>query len=75
MTSAIAKVVKGATSNVTTHMKVYEHAREIYVAQMRRAEADYFDRIKRATKALASGDEPEAPEAAKQEEQPAAQAG
>jgi hypothetical protein len=62
MTSAIAKQVKGATSNVKTHMEVFDRAREIYVAQMKRAEADYFDRIKRATKALASGDEPEVPE-------------
>lgn len=61
MVSAVAKMVKGATSNVKTHMEVFERAREIYIAQMGRAEADYFARIRKATAALERGDEPQTP--------------
>jgi len=47
-----SKVIKGMTSNVRTHFDVFDRARDIYLGQIKRAEAEYFDRIKRATAAL-----------------------
>jgi hypothetical protein len=52
MTTAVVKAskeVKGTTSNVRAHLDAVERAREIYLAQIKRAEADYFDRITRAS--------------------------
>jgi hypothetical protein len=51
-----SKVVKGATSTVRTHLDAVERAREIYLAQIKRAEADYFERIKHAT-AIITGEQ------------------
>lgn len=51
-----SKIVKSATSNVRSHLDVVERAREIYLAQIKRAESDYFDRIKRATAVLTGED-------------------
>jgi hypothetical protein len=58
MTSEVvkaSKAVKGITSTVRQHLDAVERAREIYLAQIKRAESEYFDRIKHAT-ALISGD-------------------
>ena len=51
-----SKVVKEMTSNVRTSFDVFDRARDIYLAQIKRAEADYYDRIKRAT-AILTGEE------------------
>jgi hypothetical protein len=48
-----SKTVKGFTSTVRAHLDAVERAREIYLAQIKRAEADYFDRITRATTIIA----------------------
>ena len=48
-----SKAVKGSTSAVRSHLDAVERARELYLATIKRAEADYFDRIKRATDIIA----------------------
>jgi hypothetical protein len=50
-----SKAVKGSTSAVRSHLDAVERARELYLATIKRAEADYFDRIKRATDMLTEG--------------------
>jgi hypothetical protein len=50
-----SKAVKGITSTVRLHLDAVERAREIYLAHIKRAEAEYFERINRAM-ATASGD-------------------
>ena len=68
-----SKAVKGSTSLVRQHLDAVERAREIYLASIKRAEAEYFERIKRATE-IVSG-EPEqtemqpAPQAEPQQQQ------
>jgi hypothetical protein len=62
MTTAVvktSKTVKGMMSTVGLHLNAVERAREIYLAQIKRAEADYFDRIKRATEIVAAGETPD----------------
>lgn len=62
MTTALAKtskMLKGMTAPVRSHMDAVERARDIYLAQMKRAEAEYFDRIKHVT-AVATGVDHEA---------------
>jgi hypothetical protein len=52
MTTAVvkaSKAVKGITSTVRNHLDAVERAREIYLAQIKRAESEYFERIKHAT--------------------------
>jgi hypothetical protein len=44
-----SKAVKGMNLTVLNHLNAVERAREIYLAQIKRAEADYFDRITRAS--------------------------
>jgi hypothetical protein len=51
-----SKAVKGSTPTVRLHLDAVERARELYLAQIRRAEAEYFDRITRAT-AIITGTE------------------
>jgi hypothetical protein len=51
-----SKAVKGSTSAVRSHLDAVERARELYLATIKRAEADYFDRIKRATDLMAGED-------------------
>jgi hypothetical protein len=70
MTNAVtktSKVIKGMTSNVRTHFDVFDRARDVYLAQIKRAEADYFERIRRATVVLAGEAEAAQPEASAQE--------
>ena len=62
-----SKVVKGMTSGVRAHFDVFDRARDVYLNQIKKAESDYFDRIRRATEVLA-GDA----EAATQADQQAA---
>jgi hypothetical protein len=78
MSSAVvktSKVIKGMTSNVRTHFDVFDRARDLYLQQIKRAEAEYFERIRRATAILTGGESdnatPEAP-ATSSEHQPAA---
>jgi L-fucose mutarotase/ribose pyranase (RbsD/FucU family) len=66
MTRAIvktSKVVKEITSNVRTSFDVFDRARDIYLAQIRRAEHDYYERIRRAT-AIITGEAEDAGEEA-----------
>lgn len=63
MTTAVvktSKAVKGMMSTVRTHLDAVERARELYLASIKRAEAEYFERIKRATE-LITGETGEAP--------------
>lgn len=56
MTAAVvktSKMVKGMTSGVRAHFDVFDRARDVYLNQIKKAEADYFDRIRRATELLA----------------------
>lgn len=62
-----SKAVKGITSTVRAHLDAVERAREIYLAGIKRLEAEYFDRIKRATEIISGEtpmEQPGAPEAA-----------
>jgi hypothetical protein len=52
-----SKVVKNFTSGVRTHFDVFDRARDIYLNQIKKAESDYFDRIRRATELLAGEEE------------------
>jgi hypothetical protein len=64
MTTAMvktSKAVKGITSTVRTHLDAVERAREIYLATIKRAESEYFERIRHATE-MVIGDA-KAPEA------------
>jgi hypothetical protein len=47
-----SKVIKSATDPVREHFDILDRAREIYLSQMKKAEADYFDRLRRATEML-----------------------
>jgi hypothetical protein len=51
-----SKVLKGMMSTVRTHLDAVERARELYLAQIKRAELDYYERIKKAT-AILTGEE------------------
>jgi len=55
-----SKVIKGMTTNVRTHFDVFDRAREVYLSQIKRAEMDYFERIRRATAVLTADDAAEA---------------
>jgi hypothetical protein len=62
MTKDVVKassVVKGNTSAVRAHLDAVERARTIYLAAIKRAEADYFERIKHATELVVGGGEPQ----------------
>lgn len=48
-----SKEVKGVASTVRTHLDAVERARALFLATMKRAESDYFERIKRATPEIA----------------------
>jgi hypothetical protein len=50
-----SKAVKGMNLAVLNHLNAVERAREIYLAQIKRAEAEYFDRIKHATEIMTGG--------------------
>ena len=58
-----SKVVKGMTSGVRSHFDVFDRARDIYLSQIKKAELDYFERIRRATTILAGEAEAVAPPA------------
>lgn len=74
MTTAVvkaSKAVKGITSTVRAHLDAVERAREIYLAQIKRAESEYFDRIKHATE-LVTGESDSSEEVTANEAPPAA---
>lgn len=52
-----SKALKGSTSTVRMHVAAVERASEMYLAQMSRAQAEYFDRIERA-RSILTGEEP-----------------
>jgi hypothetical protein len=52
-----SKVINGMTSIVRAHLNACERAREIYLAQMKRAESDYAERIQRAALIFTGGEE------------------
>jgi hypothetical protein len=54
-----SKTIKANTSMVSMHLNAVERAREIYLAQIKRAEADYFERINKAMGTVANTDETE----------------
>jgi hypothetical protein len=47
-----SKVIKGMTTNIRSSFDVFDRARDVYLAQIKRAEMDYFERIRRATAVL-----------------------
>jgi hypothetical protein len=47
-----SKVIKSGTEAVRQHFDILDRAREIYLSQMKKAEADYFERLRRATEML-----------------------
>jgi len=52
MTTAIvraSKELKSSTSNIRQHLDAVDRARDIYLGQIKRAEAEYFERIKKVT--------------------------
>jgi hypothetical protein len=54
-----SKEIKNITSFVRTHLDAVERARTIYLAQIKRAEADYYERMKRVMDIM-QGNEPSA---------------
>jgi len=62
-----SKAVKNFTSGVRTHFDVFDRARDIYLNQIKKAESDYFDRIRRATALLAAEETVVAPAASGEE--------
>lgn len=52
-----SKELKTATSTVRKVFDAHDRAREIYLQQMRRAEADYCERIKQAMTLITGEDE------------------
>ncbi len=66
MTNAVindktSKAIKKATNGIRSHFDIVERARSIYLSQIKRAEAEYYERLKRAT-AILSGEEEATPE-------------
>jgi hypothetical protein len=53
-----SRAIKGATTMVRAHSDAVDYAREIYLAQIARAEASYFERIERAMSLLHGEDAP-----------------
>ena len=73
MTTAVvraSKELKSSTSNVRQHLDAVERAREIYLAGMKKLEADYYDRITKAT-AIVTGNTADASPQQSQEAAPA----
>jgi hypothetical protein len=59
MTTAIVKAskeLKNSTSNIRQHLDAVDRARDIYLGQIKRAEAEYYDRVKRVTAVLTGSD-------------------
>ena len=54
-----SKELKGSTSVIRQHLDAVDRAREVYLGQIKRAEADYFERIKRATEIVTGVQSPE----------------
>lgn len=52
-----SKLLRNTTSTVGQHLDAVTRAREIYLQQIKRAEADYFDRIKHATDVLTGAEQ------------------
>ena len=62
-----SKELKGSTSVIRKHLDAVDRARELYLQQIKRAEHEYFERIKHATTLITGDDE----ETAKTVDEPA----
>jgi hypothetical protein len=60
MSKEIAKAVKGSTSAVKTLADALDRARAIYLAGLNRLQAEYFERVREATRDLQDTEEAEA---------------
>ena len=60
MSREIAKAVKGSTSAVKTLADALDRARAIYLAGLNRLQAEYFERVREATRDLQDTEEAEA---------------
>jgi hypothetical protein len=60
MSREIAKAVKGSTSAVKTLADALDRARAIYLAGLNRLQAEYFERVREATRDLQEAEETEA---------------
>jgi hypothetical protein len=47
-TTKTSKVIKEMTANARAHFDIFDRARDIYLSQIARAEADYNERLRRA---------------------------
>jgi hypothetical protein len=47
--NALSKEIKGSTSVVSENHRLFDRAREVYLAAIKRAEVEYFARIKEAS--------------------------
>ena len=56
-----SKELKNSTSIIRQHLDAVDRARDVYLGQIKRAEAEYFERIKRAT-GIVTGEDGAAPE-------------
>jgi hypothetical protein len=74
MSKEIAKAVKGSTSAVKTLADALDRARAIYLAGLNRLQADYFERVREATRDLQQEEEAVAAETAPQAASPAPEA-
>jgi hypothetical protein len=68
-----SREIKSTTNVVRQHLDAVERAREIYLAGIKRLEADYFDRIKRATEIITGENTQEASSEAEPAQTPAAE--
>jgi Mg2+ and Co2+ transporter CorA len=67
-----SKIIRQMTANARAHFDIFDRARDIYLAQIARAEADYNERLKRALTVLTGEAEAVAPAAKAPAEAPAA---
>jgi hypothetical protein len=54
-----SKELKGSTSVIRQHLDAVDRAREVYLGQIKRAEAEYFERIKKATEIVTGSQSPD----------------
>jgi hypothetical protein len=64
MSRELTKAVKGSTSAVKTLADALDRARAIYLAGLNRLQAEYFERVREATRDLQDVEEAEAEAAA-----------
>jgi hypothetical protein len=57
MTTELSKEIKSSTSAVSLCQKAFDRAREIYLAGLKRLEAEYYERMKQASAQFLGGQE------------------